>query len=167
MQYHNRFTAWKETRYTLCRRLCEPHGLSGRVQKNTPPTVLDLRPVQSVPSRYTDWAIQAHAKLVEELKMISETRRWLSTETMVELLSLKSFHFKHIANEPSIFSQKPSKLISTVNLYFKRLVCLNTHYFPSLTWLVGPFISVVSSYWLKIIYLPYTLLPSFVHVHGK
>ena len=44
-------------RYQLYRRLCGPHGRSGRVRKISPPTGFDPRTVQPAASSYTDWAI--------------------------------------------------------------------------------------------------------------
>ena len=49
-----------KTRYPLYRRLGEPQGRSGRVQKIAPPPEIDTRTFQPVASRYTDWAIPAH-----------------------------------------------------------------------------------------------------------
>jgi hypothetical protein len=49
------------TRYPLYRMLGGPQGRSGRVRKISPPPGLDPRTVQPVASRYTDWAIAAHA----------------------------------------------------------------------------------------------------------
>ena len=48
-----------KNRYPLYRRLGGPQGRSWRVQKISPPPRLDPRTVQSVASRYTDWAIPA------------------------------------------------------------------------------------------------------------
>jgi len=45
-----------KTRYPLYRRLGGPQGLSGQVQKISPPPVFDPRTVQPVASRYTDYA---------------------------------------------------------------------------------------------------------------
>ena len=42
------------------RRLGEPQGWPGRVQKILPPPRLDLWTVQPVASRYTNYTIQAH-----------------------------------------------------------------------------------------------------------
>jgi hypothetical protein len=47
-----RHASAKQTRYPLHSRDGGPQGQSGRVRKNSRP-----RPVQSVASRYTDWAI--------------------------------------------------------------------------------------------------------------
>ena len=55
----------EKTRYPLYRRLGEPHGRSGRVRKISPPPGFDPRTVQSVASRYTDYAITAHANVVD------------------------------------------------------------------------------------------------------
>ena len=53
------FTPGK-ARYPLHRRLGGPHGQSGRVPKiSPPPPGFDARTVQSVTSRYTDWAMPA------------------------------------------------------------------------------------------------------------
>ena len=46
-------------RYPLYRRLVGPQGRSGRVRKISLPPGFDLRTVQPVASRYTDWAIPA------------------------------------------------------------------------------------------------------------
>jgi len=45
-----------KTRYALYRRLGEPQGRSGQVQKISPPPGFDPRTVQPVASRYTDYA---------------------------------------------------------------------------------------------------------------
>jgi hypothetical protein len=47
----------EKTQYPLYRRLGEPQGQSGRVQKFTYPPGFDPRTVQLKASRYTDWAI--------------------------------------------------------------------------------------------------------------
>ena len=49
-----------KTRYALYRRLGGPQGRSGRVRKISPPPEFDPLTVQSVASRYTDWAIPVH-----------------------------------------------------------------------------------------------------------
>jgi len=54
------FTPGK-TRYPLYRRMGGSQGRSGRVRKISPPPGFDPRTVQPVASRYTDWAIAAHA----------------------------------------------------------------------------------------------------------
>ena len=48
-----------KTRYPVYRRLGRPQGRSERVRKISPPSGIDLRTVQPVASRYTDWAIPA------------------------------------------------------------------------------------------------------------
>jgi hypothetical protein len=48
-----------KTRYPLYRRLGGSQGRSGRVRKISPPPGFDLRTVQPVASRYTNWAIPA------------------------------------------------------------------------------------------------------------
>jgi len=48
-----------KTRYTLDRRLGRPQGRSWLVRKISLPSGFDLRTVQTISSRYTDWAIQA------------------------------------------------------------------------------------------------------------
>jgi hypothetical protein len=48
-----------KTRYPLYSRLGGPQVRSGRVRKNSPLPGFDLRIVQPVASRYTDWAIPA------------------------------------------------------------------------------------------------------------
>jgi len=47
----------RKIRYLLYRRLGGPQGRSGRVRKISPSPDFDTRTVQSVASRYTDWAI--------------------------------------------------------------------------------------------------------------
>ena len=44
-----------KTRYPLYRRLGGPQGRSGRVRKISPPPGFDIRTIQPVASRYTDW----------------------------------------------------------------------------------------------------------------
>jgi len=50
----------RKDRYPLHRRLGVPQDRSGRVRKIAPPPGLDLRTVQPVASRYTDYVIPAH-----------------------------------------------------------------------------------------------------------
>jgi hypothetical protein len=50
-----------KTRYPLYRRLGGPQGQSGWVRKISPSPGFDLRNVQPVANRYTDWAIPAHS----------------------------------------------------------------------------------------------------------
>ena len=49
-----------KTRFLLYRKLGGPQGLSGVVQKFSPQQGFSLRTVQSVASRYTDYALHAH-----------------------------------------------------------------------------------------------------------
>ena len=49
-----------KTRYPLYKILGGPQGRSGRVRKMSTPPGFDPRAVQSVASRYTDYAIPAH-----------------------------------------------------------------------------------------------------------
>jgi hypothetical protein len=53
-----------KTRYSLYSRLGGPQDRSGRVRKISPPPGLDLRTVQPVVSRYTDWANAATGNLL-------------------------------------------------------------------------------------------------------
>ena len=50
----------------ICRRLGEPHSLSGRARKISPPPGLDPRNVQPGVSGYTDYAIPAHANYYKD-----------------------------------------------------------------------------------------------------
>ena len=52
----DRFTPWERPGYPLYRRLGGPQGQSGWVRKISPPLGFDLRTVQPVGSRYTDYA---------------------------------------------------------------------------------------------------------------
>ena len=47
------------TRYPLCRRLDDPHDLSGRVRKTPPPPCFDPGTLQPVTNCYTDYKIPA------------------------------------------------------------------------------------------------------------
>jgi hypothetical protein len=58
-----------KTRYPLYRRLGGPHDRFGRVRKISPPPEFDPRTVQSVVSRYADWAIPAHGYRGTEEKL--------------------------------------------------------------------------------------------------
>jgi hypothetical protein len=55
-----RFTPGKESRYPLHRRLGGPQRRSERVRKISPLPGFDTRTVQTVASRFTDWATPAH-----------------------------------------------------------------------------------------------------------
>jgi hypothetical protein len=50
------------TWYPLYRRLGRPQGRSGRVREISPSPGFDPRTLQPVASRYTEYAIPAHAK---------------------------------------------------------------------------------------------------------
>jgi hypothetical protein len=52
------------TPYPLYRRLGGPQALSGRVRKISTPPGFDPRTVQPVASRYNDWAITVHPRLL-------------------------------------------------------------------------------------------------------
>ena len=54
----------KATQYPLYRRLAGPKGRSEQVQKTLSPPVSDPWTVQSLASRYTDYAIPAHSRPV-------------------------------------------------------------------------------------------------------
>jgi hypothetical protein len=58
------------TRDPLYRRLDRPQGRSGRVLKILPPLGFDPQTVQLVASRYTDYAIPAHATSEAVYKLI-------------------------------------------------------------------------------------------------
>jgi hypothetical protein len=58
------------TWYPLYRRLGRPQGCSGRVLKISPPPGFDPRTSQFVASRYTDYAIPAHAIMRETFKFL-------------------------------------------------------------------------------------------------
>ena len=58
-----------------------PQGRSGRVRKILPTPGFDPRTVQPVASRYTDWAIPAHACSFDEIKL-SELTFYLSCVTI-------------------------------------------------------------------------------------
>jgi len=49
-----------KNQHPLYRRMGGPQGRSGRLRKISPRPGFDLRTVQPVASRYTDWAIPAH-----------------------------------------------------------------------------------------------------------
>jgi hypothetical protein len=59
------------TQYPLYRWLGGLQGRCGRVPKISPSTVLDLRTVQLVASRYTDWATPVQLYDLGILKIIS------------------------------------------------------------------------------------------------
>jgi hypothetical protein len=59
-----------KSRYPLYMRLGGAQGRSGRKRKISSPPGFDFQTFQSVVSRYTDWAIPAHGKVVEEKKCI-------------------------------------------------------------------------------------------------
>jgi hypothetical protein len=59
-----RFLPPGNTRYPLYRRLGWPQGRSGQVRKISSSTGIRSPAIQPVDSRYTDWAIPAHEKLV-------------------------------------------------------------------------------------------------------
>ena len=79
-----------KTRYPLYRRLGGPQGWSGRVRKISPPPGFDPRTVQPVASRYTDWAIAAHAHrhmpvLIRAVSRLYFTMALGSTQPLTEM----------------------------------------------------------------------------------
>jgi len=59
----------RKTRYPFYRRLSGPQGRSGRAE-NLVPTGIRSRTVQSVVSRYTDWATRATSKHLMRVKFV-------------------------------------------------------------------------------------------------
>ena len=59
----------KNTRYPSCRRICGPHGRSGRLRKKSPPPGFHQLIVQPVGSLHTNWAIttQNNVTVLSEL----------------------------------------------------------------------------------------------------
>jgi hypothetical protein len=70
-----RFTPGKETRYPLCTRLGGSQDRSERVWKMSAVPEFDSRNVQPVASRYTDWAIPAHAVPLLIVVLVIQTGR--------------------------------------------------------------------------------------------
>ena len=65
-----------KTRHPLYRRLGGPQGRSGRVRKISPPPGFNPRPVQTVASRYTDWAIPTPLFGDKEVKFSEWSTSW-------------------------------------------------------------------------------------------
>ena len=66
-------------RYPLYRRLGGPQGRSGQVRKISPPPGFDLRNVQPVASRYTDYATRPAVCCFQQLQIFIDTSsgcRW-------------------------------------------------------------------------------------------
>ena len=63
------------TRYPLYSGLGGTQVRPGRVKKFSPPPGFDPRPDQPVASRYTDWAIPAHAKEKRKEKKTSGNKK--------------------------------------------------------------------------------------------
>jgi hypothetical protein len=62
------------TRYSLCRRLGEPQGRSGRVRNTLLLPGFDLRTVQPLAIRYTVYAIQAQIKYYDNIITYKEKK---------------------------------------------------------------------------------------------
>ena len=60
------FTPGEKNRHPLYRRLGGPQGRSGQVRKISPPPGFDLRTVQPVASRYTDYATRPTIKEIAQ-----------------------------------------------------------------------------------------------------
>ena len=65
-----------KTRHPLYRRLGGPQGRSGRVRKISPPPGFNPRPVQTLASRYTDWAIPTPLFGDKEVKFSEWSTSW-------------------------------------------------------------------------------------------
>jgi hypothetical protein len=61
-QRHTPLTPGKKTLFPFYSRLSGPQGRSGRVRKTSIQPGFNPRTVQSVSSRYTDWAIPTHPR---------------------------------------------------------------------------------------------------------
>jgi hypothetical protein len=86
-----------KTRYPLYRRLGGPQGRSGQVRKISPPPGFDLRTVQPVANRCTDWAIPAHQEKLLLLKMErshKENRFFVTSTRGGWLDELREKHFR-------------------------------------------------------------------------
>jgi len=83
-----------KTRYPLYRRLGGPQGRSGQVRKISPPPGFDPRTVQSVASRYTDYATRL-TRISEDI--ILETKRKMCFVCGVALLYYDNFEAVRLA----------------------------------------------------------------------
>ena len=76
----------------MYRRLGGPQGRSGRMRKISPPPGFDPRNVQSVASRYTNYAIPATdglsktTKNIDFLSLISSGSKWAFPEPKIEVV---------------------------------------------------------------------------------
>jgi hypothetical protein len=97
------------TRYPLYRRLGRSQGRSGRVLKILPPPVFDLRTVQLVASRYTDYGIPAVSLFVDlQINPFSPRPRHSANESQSFRFSVKIFLWFALAAGPeNIFSPGP------------------------------------------------------------
>jgi hypothetical protein len=75
-----------KTRYPLYRRVGGPQGRSGQVRKISPPPGFDLRTVQPVASRYTDWATRPTG-------ILNAVRKYLALFTIVSNQQVQ--YFRH------------------------------------------------------------------------
>jgi hypothetical protein len=81
------FTPGKQTRYPLYRKLGGRQGRSGRTRNTSPPRGLDSRTVQSVASRYTDYAILAHRRIIQGGSNMTGTNCELFTHNQYSILT--------------------------------------------------------------------------------
>ena len=91
-----RFTPGKETRYPLYSKLFGCQGWSVRVRKNSPSLRFDPWTVQSVPSRYTDYAIPAHF-VYQTLNFITVSTTALNSLLYTRTLQLSTFRHRQMA----------------------------------------------------------------------
>ena len=95
----------EKSRYPLYRRPGGPQGRSGPKWKISPPPEFDPRTFQSVASRYTDWNIPAHGKVIEEkecilpagikTELILKSSRKYKDISDIESSEIRSIYYKH------------------------------------------------------------------------
>jgi hypothetical protein len=113
----------EKNRYPLYRRLVEPQGRSGQVRKISPPPGFDPRTVQSLVSRYTDWATRPTVKYVRTfiyIQLVTFSFLSLGSDTR----SLRCDRY------PRWQKRKVSPKLSWLNLCFKTRVSRKSLNYP-------------------------------------
>jgi len=116
-----------KTRYALYRRLGEPQGRSGQVQKITPPPGFDPRTVRPVGSHYTDCATQPTTFTFLEKKVIQRIfnlRGSLIISKIKRPVPLKWANFYHVHSLLVLLGSKSpyNNILLRVLLFLESLV---------------------------------------------
>ena len=157
-----------KTRYTLYRRLDGPQGRSGQVRKISPPPGFDPRTVQTIASRYTNWATWPTLYHVHKWYRLKVRCSWMS-ELFRGILLILCPYFVHIV---PIFYSYCAYILLILCPYFVLLCPYFVHFVPIVCLYCAHIFLILCPYFVHIVpifcsYCAHTLLtscPYFAHI---